>query len=127
MKLRRGPAQARHIRFPPWTDDSAQKLLAGIGELQLAIALKIPLDNSQISTLGKYIHNLQGSTNTIEAFWSLAKRGIDGVHHSVGRKYLQSYFNAYAFRWNHRDAADPMFFEILDQIPASSEPEKQGE
>jgi transposase-like protein len=67
------------------------------------------------------------STNTIEAFWSLAKRGIDGVHHRVSRNYLQTYFNAYAFRWNHRDAADPMFFEVLDQIPVSSEPEKQGE
>jgi transposase len=64
------------------------------------------------------------STNTIESFWSLAKRGIDGVHHSVGRDHLQSYFNAYAFRWNHRNASDPMFFEVLKQIPLASEPEK---
>jgi transposase-like protein len=67
------------------------------------------------------------STNTIEAFWSLAKRGIDGVHHSVGRDHLQSYLNPYAFRWNHRNASDPMFFEVLKQIPLASDPEKQGE
>ena len=31
-------------------------------------------------------------TNTIEGFWSLVKRGIGGVYHSVSKKYLQSYF-----------------------------------
>lgn len=29
-------------------------------------------------------------TNTVEGFWSLVKRGISGVYHSVGQKYLQS-------------------------------------
>ncbi len=32
-------------------------------------------------------------TNTIEGFWSLIKRGIGGVYHSVSRKYLQSYLD----------------------------------
>ena len=30
-------------------------------------------------------------TNTIEGFWSLMKRGIDGVYHSVSAKHLQGY------------------------------------
>ena len=30
-------------------------------------------------------------TNTIEGFWSLIKRGIGGVYHSVSKKYLQTY------------------------------------
>ena len=38
-------------------------------------------------------------TNTIEGFWSLVKRGIDGVHHAVSAKYLQDYVNSYSFRW----------------------------
>ena len=41
--------------------------------------------------------------NTLEGFWSLAKRGINGVYHSVSAKYLQSYLNEYAWRYNHRD------------------------
>lgn len=41
--------------------------------------------------------------NTIEGFWSLTKRGIGGVFHSVSAKHLQGYLNEYAWRYNHRD------------------------
>jgi transposase-like protein len=55
-------------------------------------------------------------TNTIESFWSLTKRGIDGVHHAVSGKYLQDYINAYSFRWNYRDDGTPMFVQFLHRI-----------
>ena len=55
-------------------------------------------------------------TNTIEGFWSLVKRGIDGVHHAVSAKYLQDYINAYCFRWNHRNDEIPMFLQILSRL-----------
>jgi transposase len=55
-------------------------------------------------------------TNTIEGFWSLVKRGIDGVYHSVSPQYLQSYINEYSFRYNHRDDEAPMFQTFLNQI-----------
>ena len=58
-------------------------------------------------------------TNTIEGFWSLAKRGIDGVHHCVSPKYLQSYMNEYAFRYSHRKDEQPMFKTMLGQIATS--------
>lgn len=57
-------------------------------------------------------------TNTIESFWSLTKRGIDGVYHAVSPKYLQSYLNEYAFRHNHRNDEQAMFQTFLDQISA---------
>ena len=50
-------------------------------------------------------------TNTIEGFWSLVKRGIGGVYHSVSAKHLQGYLNEYAWRYNHRDGTAQ--FEIL--------------
>ncbi len=34
------------------------------------------------------------TTNTIEGFWSLVKRGLSGVYHSVGSGYLQTYLTA---------------------------------
>ena len=42
-------------------------------------------------------------TNTIEGFWSLVKRGIGGVYHSVSAKHLQGYLNEYAWRYNQRN------------------------
>lgn len=55
-------------------------------------------------------------TNTIEGFWSLLKRGIDGVYHSVSEKYLQTYLNEYAFRYNHRKDDQPMFRVFMTQV-----------
>ncbi|MFH1031155.1 MAG: IS1595 family transposase [Chloroflexota bacterium] len=57
-------------------------------------------------------------TNTIEGFWSLVKRGISGVYHSVGPDYLQSYVNEYSFRYNHRKDETPMFTTFLNRIQA---------
>ena len=55
-------------------------------------------------------------TNTIEGFWSLLKRGIGGVYHSVSQKYLQTYLDEYSFRYNRRNADQPMFILMLKQV-----------
>jgi transposase len=55
-------------------------------------------------------------TNTIEGFWSLLKRGIGGVYHSVSAKYLQSYCDEYSFRYNRRNSEVPMFTSLLEQV-----------
>ncbi len=52
-------------------------------------------------------------TNTIEGFWSLLRRGIGRVYHSVSAKYLQSYCDEYAYRYNHRNVMQPMFTSLL--------------
>ncbi len=55
-------------------------------------------------------------TQTIEGFWSLVKRGIGGVYHSVSRKYLQTYLNEYTFRYNRRDQGNLIFTSILKRV-----------
>ena len=55
-------------------------------------------------------------TNTIEGFWSLVKRGISGVNHAVSAKYLQGYFDSYAFRWNHRDDDSAMYDSMANRV-----------
>jgi len=55
-------------------------------------------------------------TNSIEGYWSLVKRGISGVYHAVSPKYLQSYFNEYSFRYNHRGSETPMFDLFLSRV-----------
>jgi transposase-like protein len=41
-------------------------------------------------------------TNSIEGYWSLLKRQIDGIHHSVSPKHLHRYCTESAFRYNNR-------------------------
>jgi transposase-like protein len=52
-------------------------------------------------------------TNTIEGFWSLVKRGLGGVYHSVSRKHLQGYLNEYAWRYNQRNEGRGRFQLLL--------------
>jgi transposase-like protein len=60
-------------------------------------------------------------TNTIEGFWSLVKRGIGGVYHSVGKRYLQTYLDEYSFRYNRRNSGQPMFTSLLEQVSERAE------
>jgi transposase-like protein len=55
-------------------------------------------------------------TNTIEGFWSLVKRGIGGVYHSVSAKYLQTYLDEYCFRYNRRNQGNLLFRAILERV-----------
>ncbi len=70
--------------------------------------------------------------NTIEAIWSTIKRGIDGVNHHVSPLYLQSYLDAYVYRYNHRHDEQPLFLSVLERVcstlrqvaqPSSIEPQ----
>lgn len=55
-------------------------------------------------------------TQNTENVWSILKRGIYGVYRHVSKKYLQSYANEYAWRYNHRSMGDKMFDELLNQV-----------
>lgn len=66
-------------------------------------------------------------TNTVEGFWSLIKRGIGGVYHSVSKEYLQSYLNEYSFRYNRRFDTQPMFTSFLHQISKAQSDESPCE
>jgi transposase-like protein len=50
---------------------------------------------------GEYVKGA-AHTNTIEGFWSLLKRQINGIHHSVSPKHLQRYCNEAAYRYNSK-------------------------
>ena len=55
-------------------------------------------------------------TNTIEGLWSILKRSISGVYHSVSAKHLQHYINEFAYRYNHRSDQTPMYSLISSQV-----------
>ncbi len=42
-------------------------------------------------------------TNTVEGFFSIMKRGLNGIYQHVSEQHLQRYVNEYDFRYNHRE------------------------
>ncbi len=54
--------------------------------------------------------------NNVEGFWGNMKRGIDGAHHAISPKYLQSYVDEWSFRFNHRRDEMPMFWTMLAHV-----------
>ena len=47
----------------------------------------------------EYAH---GPINTVEAYFSIFKRGIEGVYQHCQEKHLHRYLSEYDFRYNNR-------------------------
>lgn len=66
--------------------------------------------HDQVNHVAKeYVRHENGkciTTNSIEGFFSLLKRGIYGTYHQVGKPYLQQYLNEFDFRYNQRKVTD---------------------
>jgi transposase-like protein len=62
---------------------------------------------------GEYVRG-RVSTNTIESFWALLKRGIYGIYHFTSKKHLQLYVDEFVFRYNTRkDTTESERFNLL--------------
>lgn len=65
---------------------------------------------------GEYTSN-GVTTNDLEGFWSLLKRGVHGIYHSISQKHLQQYVDEFVFRYNSRtDSEDGRFDRMLNNI-----------
>ncbi|MCF2501037.1 IS1595 family transposase [Dyadobacter chenhuakuii] len=74
-------------------------------------------DHSVVRHGSKECVNGKAHTNTIEGFWSLFKRGIDGIYHWVSVKHLQVYVGEFALRYNSRKfSAKDRFNFVLDNM-----------
>lgn len=55
--------------------------------------------------LGEYV-NGSTSTNTVESYFALLKRGVHGTFHHVSKHHLFRYCDELSFRWNFRTVSD---------------------
>ncbi len=46
------------------------------------------------------------TTNTVEGFFSIVKRGLNGIYHSVSKEHLHRYMAEFEFRYNRRGLED---------------------
>ena len=46
------------------------------------------------------------TSNTVEGYFSILKRGVHGTYHHVSRKHLHRYLSEFDFRYNARHVAD---------------------
>ena len=46
------------------------------------------------------------TTNTVEGYFGLFKRGIYGTYHHIGNGYMQQYLNEFDFRYNNQSLTD---------------------
>lgn len=45
-------------------------------------------------------------SNTVESFFAIVKRSLNGIYHSVSKEHLHRYMAEYEFRYNHRELED---------------------
>lgn len=56
-------------------------------------------------SIGEYVRG-DAHTNTIEGYFSIMKRGINGVYHHVSAQHLKRYLAEFDFRYNERAALE---------------------
>lgn len=75
------------------------------------VALKRTFDHESVNHVEhEYVKGI-AHTNTVEGFFSLLKRGINGIYHQVSPKHLHRYCDEFAYRYNTRKITDVVRFE----------------
>lgn len=54
---------------------------------------------------GEYVRG-EAYTNTVEGFFSIFKRGVNGIYHHIGRPHVGQYLAEFDFRYNQRNVTD---------------------
>ena len=62
--------------------------------------------NHNAQEYGRYEGGICISTNTVEGFFSLLKRGINGTYHHVSPQHLHRYLSEFDFKYSNRKITD---------------------
>lgn len=111
---RNGRVRAFHV--PTVTAETLKPIL----EKQIAKTARLMTDSAGLYTkIGQHfrahetVNHLAGeyargdvTTNTVEGYFGILKRGIKGVYHHVSPAHLHRYVNEFSFRYNNRVALE---------------------
>jgi len=61
----------------------------------------------------EYVSPTGCTVNSIEGFWGMLKRGINGTHIHVSAKHLPKYLGEFEYRWNMRHVPHLMLDRLL--------------
>ena len=61
----------------------------------------------------QYVGSTGGHVQTLEGFWAMLKRGINGTHIHVSSKHLPKYLGEFKYRWNVRAVPHLMLDRLL--------------
>lgn len=70
--------------------------------------------------IGEYVRG-GAHTNTVEGYFSILKRGVNGVYHHVSQQHLKRYLAEFDFRYNNRSALGVEDAERTERLMAGIE------
>lgn len=120
MVERNGEVRAKHVKdatknslIPQIINNISFGTTIYSDELKAYNALDRVYDHKAVAhSRGEYVRG-RISTNTIESFWALLKRGIYGIYHFTSKKHLQMYVDEFVFRYNTRKGTESERFNLL--------------
>ena len=81
--------------------DGATVVYTDEGATSKNLGRKYEKHDSVNHSIGEYVRG-DVHTNTIEGYFSILKRGINGTYHHVSQQHLKRYLAEFDFRYNHR-------------------------
>jgi transposase-like protein len=67
---------------------------------------------------GRYVSATGCTVNSLEGFWGMLKRGINGTHIHVSPKHLPKYLGEFEYRWNMRQVPHLMLDRLMHSFAA---------
>ncbi len=102
-----------HSLLPPIVNNIEKGSTLYTDELRAYNKLERVYDHQTVKhNKGEYVRGLV-TTNTIESFWAILKRGIYGIYHFTSRKHLHFYVDEFVFRYNTRKITESQRFNLI--------------
>jgi hypothetical protein len=111
------PSRARMFVMPPVHQYVRPRSRVATDEAHVYRELETVHDHQTVNHAREEYVRGEVHTNTIESFWSMLKRGINGTYIHVSSKHLQKYLWEFEFRHNRRKTPHLMFDLLLLSFP----------